>query len=136
MIGRKMIQRAGGRFFLLIFFLAASVACAGQPLNRQQAWERVKKNLFAAGEIKAAVYVSRTPLAGGSEIRSWIRTFKVPQEMAGAWFFFIDDAPQANWEHPCRYVFVDTATGVLKVINAATPVADPGKMDKIFPVDK
>jgi hypothetical protein len=24
-----------------------------------------------------------------------------------SWFFFIDDFPNANWSHPCRYVFVE-----------------------------
>lgn len=26
------------------------------------------------------------------------------------WIFFIDDEPQANWNHPCRYLFVDAMT--------------------------
>ena len=26
------------------------------------------------------------------------------------WFFFIDDAPPANWAHDCRYIFVNPKT--------------------------
>ncbi len=33
------------------------------------------------------------------------------------WVFFINDIPSAMWHHPCRYVFVDIATGAYQVID-------------------
>ncbi len=36
--------------------------------------------------------------------------------------FFIDDLPFANWEHPCRYIFLDKETGEYEIIH-----------NKIFP---
>lgn len=36
------------------------------------------------------------------------------------WLFFVDDKPQANWEHACRYVLV-AQTGAITVAKATTP---------------
>jgi len=46
--------------------------------------------------------------------------------------FFIDDAPGANWSHPCRYVFITPDLSSTRVIDALRPLtvegpdADPG----------
>jgi len=39
------------------------------------------------------------------------------------WLFFVDDIPQANWEHACRYVLV-AKTGEMQVVAARTPPRD------------
>lgn len=70
------------------------------------------------------VYVSREPLPGGENIRSWRTEFQVPRQFSHAWFYFIDDAPKANWEHPCRYVFVETKTHAHVIMKAMTPPKD------------
>ncbi|MBN2505616.1 MAG: hypothetical protein JXQ71_02870 [Verrucomicrobia bacterium] len=38
------------------------------------------------------------------------------------WFFFVDDQPGANWEHPCRYVFVAEDFSAFAVEYGRTPV--------------
>jgi len=38
-----------------------------------------------------------------------------------AWVFFIDDAPMANWAHPCRYVWFEVNTGEYIVIEDSWP---------------
>jgi len=40
------------------------------------------------------------------------------------WVYFVDDRPFANWAHPCRYIFVDEATGAYQIVN-----------EDFFPVD-
>ena len=35
---------------------------------------------------------------------SW---FSVSSPETESWLFFVDDKPMANWDHDCRYVFVD-----------------------------
>jgi hypothetical protein len=39
------------------------------------------------------------------------------------WSFFIDDLPQANWEHPCRYLFVHESEmePKLTIVNETLP---------------
>lgn len=74
------------------------------------------------------VYVSREPLPGGKSVRSWRTEFQVPRQFSHAWFYFIDDAPKANWEHPCRYVFVETKTRAHVIMKAMTPPKDLAAM--------
>jgi tetratricopeptide (TPR) repeat protein/3D (Asp-Asp-Asp) domain-containing protein len=37
------------------------------------------------------------------------------------WLFFIDDNPQYNWGHNCRYVFIDSITGNYEIIEEILP---------------
>jgi hypothetical protein len=82
-----------------------------------------------------------------------IRTIKGPVELPQAatndpsdlpqWAFFEDDDPEANWEHPCRYLFVhekaDTTgkvTGVRSTLPFDTDVNFPiDEVTGIFPED-
>jgi nitrous oxide reductase accessory protein NosL len=52
---------------------------------------------------------------------------------ASSWVFFIDDAPQANWEHPCRYAFIDESTGKYMVVEAGSPPDDMNLFMKLHP---
>ena len=73
------------------------------------------------GEIEGKnIYIDPSPLAKGTQINSWreVVTRQSPDE---EWFFFIDDMPMANWEHPCRYVFVDKETGEYTTLDANSP---------------
>ena len=38
-----------------------------------------------------------------------------------SWFFFVDDMPLANWEHPCRYIFVNVKTGDYELLSKRRP---------------
>lgn len=71
-----------------------------------------------------SVSANTTKMASGAKSASpWGSkpAIALPADKAG-WFFFIDDNPDANWEHPCRYVFVDdTSTPVATAYNAMSP---------------
>jgi len=41
-----------------------------------------------------------------------------------SWLFFIDMYPQAQWDHNCRYIFVDHQTGNYSTINFKIPPQD------------
>lgn len=51
---------------------------------------------------------------------------------APEWAFFSDDLPEANWEHPCRYIFVG-GTPERPHINV-TPDTLPPAVDKNAPL--
>ncbi len=48
------------------------------------------------------LYINPEP--GDSMVSSWNFSYITPY--SNGWFFFIDDAPPANWTHPCRYLFL------------------------------
>lgn len=43
---------------------------------------------------------------------------------SNCWIFFIDDNPLANWEHECRYVFVNIENGIYNIVNEKVPLLD------------
>jgi hypothetical protein len=76
-----------------------------------------------SGDISGkAIYMVKSPIFQGTIARGWkpeVETFIMPYDRG--WFFFIDDHPMANWEHPCRYVFIDYEAKEYKVFEAFTP---------------
>ncbi len=70
------------------------------------------------------VYVTPTPVEPGIEVRTWSRT--VFTTGRSGWVVFVDDLARANFEHPCRYVFVDRDSLAMEVYAATTPPVDLG----------
>jgi hypothetical protein len=118
----------------LLLITAWLLGCPpNEKITRDQAWEIVKKNIFNGNPENCIVYVSQNVMTKGQEIKSWQQVYTVPSNFPGAWFFFVDDQPGANWGHQCRYIFVDADTGKYHIINALTPPDSMEGMIKIFP---
>jgi hypothetical protein len=120
---------------LLLLLLLGAVACAArspQP-DKQALLTTLEKDVLKESLAGKLVYVSRDPLPGGKFIAAWRAKIQVPPEFAQARFYFIDDAPKANWEHPCRYVFVDTKTQKHAVIKGSAP---PDDMSLMVPLNE
>ncbi|MDD9302460.1 MAG: hypothetical protein HUK40_08990 [Desulfobacter sp.] len=96
-------------------------------LDRNQAFSMIKDNI---APDHPGLFVSDHPIQGGTEIPSWGKTLRVPANFGQAWFFFVDDQPQANWGHDCRYFFVDIQTGRFGVVSALTPPDNWSRMEK------
>lgn len=115
--------------------LAGTVAFAGSetPVVMQGGFDAVPDAAFA----DAAAFASAQVLAGGGgdaavsgwrdvidgsalSLRNWQGAVQAP--WGQFWLFFIDDDPHANWEHPCRYVFVARDLSAFGVACARTPI--------------
>jgi len=107
-----------------LFLSAASVLpvissnVVDSSISRTDAYELVIDQVLDGSTEGKWAYVSYEPVKAGTVVESWYSSIELPQEEG--WFFFIDDLPWANWEHPCRYVFVDL-TGDITVYTATTP---------------
>ena len=91
---------------------------ADKRLSKMDAYDLVISQVLNGSTEGKLVYVSSEPVKAGTIIESWYSSIELPQKEG--WFFFVDDHPSANWEHPCRYVFVDL-TGKMTVYKATTP---------------
>ena len=103
-------------------------------IDKDRAWEIVKKKILPKDLEGKIIYVSIDLLKAGQSIKSWGHDYKVPENFPQSWFFFVDDQPDANWGHACRYIFVDAGTGKYAVIKASTPPDSMDRMKKIFPL--
>lgn len=148
MIGTFRNNRRSLLFGLVVFFIVScacllvtsgSAGCAPTNAGKHRNFDagRLKKMVIDRalpdGPQERTVYVSHQPLPGGSVIESWQSAFTVPESFRRAWFFFIDDDPGANWEHPCRYLFVDADTGKYDIIGAKTPPKKLTDLYQLFP---
>jgi hypothetical protein len=83
--------------------------------------------------------VGKRALFGSSQIRlkgAKIAGWRGPARLVAnddSYFFFVDDAPGANWEHPAKYVFVNAKTGAVQQVSANTPPADVVEMTALSP---
>lgn len=134
---RKTISYRTLRCFCVIgIVLSCALACAASEDARQDDVEFLE--LLVAGALPEgpeglSVYVFERSLAGGSVISSWGTEVVVPDSFEQAWVYFVDDLPGANWEHSCRYIFVDIETGRYEISNRKTPPDDIDRMRRLFP---
>lgn len=120
---------------VLVLGLGWTLGC--QPteknIDKDQAWDMVKKEILKEQPGNRVVYLNNQVLNAGQEIKSWGEVHKVPANFRQAWLFFVDDQPDANWGHHCRYIFVDTETGKYHIINSLNPPDSLEGMTQIYP---
>ncbi|MCK4520766.1 hypothetical protein KAT95_02760 [Candidatus Parcubacteria bacterium] len=101
---------------------------ADKNISKTDAYNLVISELLNGSTEGKWVYVGPKPVKAGTTIESWHSSIELPQKEG--WFFFVDDAPWANWAHPCRYVFVDF-TGKITVHEATTPPNNIMELEKM-----
>ncbi len=119
---------------LTLWLTADSCSYAEKPAkaaNADQAFALVKNRIAAGSFQQHNVFIADEPISGGSSIPSWGRKIKVPTRFDTAWFLFVDDQPEANWEHACRYFFVSVKSGRFSIVPAKTPPDNWSEMKKI-----
>jgi hypothetical protein len=130
----RTLARAGfALLFVPLLAGCASASVASKEITAEQAWTVVKEKVLENQLEGKMVYVSPSPVKGGAVIKSMIHEYRAPESMPSAWVVFIDDAPSANWEHPCRYVFVDSASGEHRVLGATSPPDDLDTYARVYP---
>ncbi len=107
----------------LLFFLVIICTCEKNisslkpedKISLAEASDIVIHNVIRDDTISLAIYVIPKIISSGDTIFVSEHEQKFYQFNFDSWFFFIDDAPPANWAHPCRYVFVNINNGECKV---------------------
>lgn len=95
------------------------IAQVSSRLSQKEA-TNIVINKIINGETKdKEIFVSDTIISSKGKIRDIFFIEKSPP--FDSWFFFIDDNPLANWEHPCRYVFVNVKDGSFEIYNETRP---------------
>lgn len=101
--------------------LPEAAAEAGPIADRQAAVAAVTDRLLGHSLQGRRVYVANALV--GEDITVPLLRGSVSLSGGPGWLFFIDDVPQANWSHGCRYVLA-AADGTLNVAPAMLPPAD------------
>ena len=119
---------------LSVFLVTTLVtATAMAQISKEEAFDIVIQQGLNGSVEGKAILVMPDMVAANTVIQTWKGPINLPD--AEGWFFFIDDHPFANWEHPCRYVFVDAETGAYTEIAARVPPDNIGEMEELAWVD-
>jgi len=114
------MRRRGGSWEPLYFCAEGLPVRTGATV--EEAWARAKEVVLrdkTAGLEVSGIGVS--VMRGRMSLGTWGgREVTTPWEET--WVFQVDDAPLANWAHPCRYVFVAADLSAVTVQQALTPL--------------
>lgn len=103
------------RCFIYAICLVCMMACNNEDIHFEKeddsrviAYDHVSKRLRQDGitltDVDIWVTKEKIPANSVEEITPYDRIVSPGTE---SWLFFVDELPGANWEHPCRYLFVD-----------------------------
>lgn len=114
-------SRRRGEAWQPLYFCATGLSARSDPLFKEALARMLSVVLH---NDAASVQVSGLPhLAedGQTRLETWGKgEIKAPWD--AYWVFMVDDAPLANWAHPCRYVFVSPDLSTIAVLYASTPL--------------
>jgi hypothetical protein len=116
---------------VLALLMGTSLAWANSnsAVTREAAYEIVLQQGLNGNAEGKIVLGTSNPVPPNTGIKTWKGTVMLPN--AEGWFFFIDDHPFANWEHPCRFVFVNIETGEYTEIPYRAPPLDMEGMEEL-----
>jgi hypothetical protein len=98
------------RFFLLITIILQLPFVSIGQFSRQQAIKLVLNQILDADTSQINVYSSYDTIPDTSYI-ILSNGQTISPLYPYNWVFFLDDNPLANWNHPCRYIFINSSTG-------------------------
>jgi hypothetical protein len=107
MIRRKIV-------LLLTILITVSVTLSA-GITRKEAENIVLLQILSDDIGKVDVYSLITLLSSEDKILISDRQLNCP--FPQNWVFFVDDFVFANWDHACRYIFVNEANGEYQIVN-------------------
>ena len=88
-------------------------------ISQELAWEIVKQRIFYKMLNNVEVYVFKNIIQPNTTIDCIHATEQSPTY--ASWLLFIDDVPNANWAHPCRYIYVNVIGGEYEIHESTYP---------------
>ncbi len=78
-------------------------------------------------------FLSPAKLSDKAMIQNWMGAIKPPTNapISNYWFAFVDYSPDANFEHPVEYVFINDKTGESHVVRGTTPPDNINHLERI-----
>jgi len=105
----------------ILILAATSYAAVSSPSD---AARLVYDELLQGSVVGKEVLAWPADLAQGMLVESWHESVPVPFD---GYLVLVDDMALANWEHPCRWVFV-SASGDMRTVGMFTPPTGIDKM--------
>lgn len=112
---------------MVCVLLAAAAAWASVSSPRQAA-ELVYSDLLGGSIEGKVVWSLPAELSAGQMVETWHEEIAAPFD---GYLVLVDDMGLANWEHPCRWVFV-SHSGDMHIVNMLTPPSAIQRMNQEY----
>jgi len=109
---------------LLVLLVCVFSASLYAEVTKDEAKEMVINQILAQDIGKVDIYQSND-LIGSTGIHLWDKY--LTSSYSESWAFFVDDMYFADWEHPCRYIFIDAESSSYQIVDDKVP---PRNMDE------
>jgi hypothetical protein len=119
------------RVFVIAIGLLLAGACHSTPGSDQALLARLEQEILGQPLAGKVVYLSRKTLHGGDVVPAWRFRHTVPADFGVTTFVFVDEQPDANWEHAARFIFIDQASGRFRVVPVRTAPDDLASMQRL-----
>jgi parallel beta-helix repeat protein len=106
---------------VLTIYLGTIFYTNGQELkiSKEEAINLILNEICVKDTGKVDIFISKSPIPKTDGLLIFEQKLECPYEFN--WVFFIDDCVTADWMHPCRYIFVNTASKEFTIVNANCP---------------
>lgn len=104
---------------VVILWLIIGSAGNAAVQNAEQAVQRAVEQVLEGRTEGLSIFVYPQILPAGTKIETWRGVIATLEHER--WFVFIDELPGANWEHACKYVYLDPANGSVTVVPHKQP---------------
>jgi hypothetical protein len=121
---------------VLILLCPAFTATAqlGGQVSKADAVNFALNEILAKDVGKVDLFISTSPISSTNALT--LHNRKLPCPYSTNWVLFVDDYVFANWEHPCRYIFINTMSKEFKVVNDVLPPDDIGIFEAVSAVER
>ncbi len=116
------------RLAIFAIFVVMEI-CASAQITRDSALVIVKQSILNGDWLDKEIYASVSPM--DTSISSNINNVS---HLNRYWFFFVDEKPYANWDHPCKYIYIDVNNGDVLTFNKSVPPSNIRLLDIIYSV--
>ncbi|MEN6439505.1 MAG: C13 family peptidase [Syntrophobacter sp.] len=106
-----------GLSIITAFFILASSAVAQS--GALKAYGIVVDQVLKGDTAGKKIYCSSNLTTPGMTVEGWRKSLTLPNSTG--YLCFVDDMPDANWEHPARLIFVDSSNWTYQVYDMKTP---------------
>lgn len=120
-----------GTFSIIVSFASGCTTPTGETVESvERATDIATKEVYEGRLGDYAMFASPAAKQSGVMIGTWPtpEKLRVTEE---SWFLFVDEAPEANWEHPAKFILVEKESGKVRIHEVMTP---PRELSKMRPI--
>lgn len=112
MIHKKLNKIIMRKIFTLLLFICLAYGLQAnqqKKITKDEAWKIILNDVLESDTSYTEVYVSKFVISSNDTINTML-SYDISPDF-DSWFFFIDENPSQNWNHQCKYIYLNINNG-------------------------